>query len=295
MYPGVWAPANLIKVSSYQRVLKRLQGRDGWPNNPLSSMPRTLDTLAVELLTMISFYACTDGGQTGCSLSLVSKRIRAASRPARFYSVLLLGSPSQIERFLLAYQAECSRAPDALPRVRHLCLSLIGKGVDTPGTSPTPARLATHPKSRAEFIAAMQRRTQLWRTGQESLDEQYNRVVPALMGALATDLHTLSLIQGQWRRGTSIPCYFPSLRELTVVGGDSSFFPFASVPRDRPLYPALERLHHIFAWSNKDVDYRQWAPHAPNVTHLRATRIDCHPRITVDTFQQVVSEYNFPF
>ena len=60
----------------------------------------TLDKLAVELLTHISFFACTDGGQTGCNLALVSKRIHYASRPARFYSVQLLDPPLQIEKFL---------------------------------------------------------------------------------------------------------------------------------------------------------------------------------------------------
>ena len=60
----------------------------------------TLDRLAVELLTHISFFACTDGGQTGCNPALVSKRIHYASRPARFYSVQLLDPPLQIEKFL---------------------------------------------------------------------------------------------------------------------------------------------------------------------------------------------------
>ena len=44
--------------------------------------PSPLDKLAVELLTLIAFYACTDGGPTGCALALVSKRVRAASGDA---------------------------------------------------------------------------------------------------------------------------------------------------------------------------------------------------------------------
>ena len=51
-----------------------------------------MDKLAVELITLISFFACTDGGATGRSLALVSKRINYASRPARFYSVSLVDS-----------------------------------------------------------------------------------------------------------------------------------------------------------------------------------------------------------
>ncbi|TFK91780.1 hypothetical protein K466DRAFT_481971 [Polyporus arcularius HHB13444] len=260
-----------------------------------------MEKLAVELLTLIAFFACTDGGPTGCTLALVSKRIRAASRPARFYSVALFGSPEKIEQFLSCYEAERARATEALPRVRHLCLSLFGKGLDTSGGSSTPPPTASsravpgplsagQPMSRAEFFAAMQRRTQHWRSTQDNLDEHYNRVVPTLIRAVAADVKTLALIQAQWRCASVVRCAFPSLRELTVVGGDPTFLPFAFVPSGRPLYPALKRLHHILAFVQKDVDMLNWAKHAPNVTHLRVSRVDYHPRITVDSLNEVISE-----
>ncbi len=255
----------------------------------------------MELLTLIAFFACTDGGPTGCTLALVSKRIRAASRPARFYSVALFGSPEKIEQFLTCYEAERARATEALPRVRHLCLSLFGKGLDTSGGSSTPPPMASsravpgplsagQPMSRAEFFAAMQRRTQHWRSTQDNLDEHYNRVVPTLIRAVAADVKTLALIQAQWRCASVVRCAFPSLRELTVVGGDPTFLPFAFVPSGRPLYPALKRLHHILAFVQKDVDMLNWAKHAPNVTHLRVSRVDYHPRITVDSLNEVISK-----
>ncbi|TBU35497.1 hypothetical protein BD311DRAFT_813011 [Dichomitus squalens] len=269
------------------------------PASAPSPGPSPLDKLAVELLTLIAFYACTDGGPTGCSLALVSKRVRAASRPARFFSVSLMTSPAQIEQFLACYQAERARATDALPRVRHLCLSLFGKGLDSPAAAPSSAAsgyaeagagAGPRPTSRAEFLAQMQRRAQNWRSAQDSLDERYNHVVPTLVRAVAPDIQTLALVQAQWRASTVVRCCFPRLRELTLVGGDPSFMPFGFVPEGRPLYPALKRLHHILAFVGRDVDFLQWATHAPGVTHLRVSRLDSHPRVTLDTLDQVIGD-----
>ena len=247
----------------------------------------TLDRLAVELLTHISFFACTDGGQTGCNPALVSKRIHYASRPARFYSVQLLDSPLQIEKFLQCYQQERARAVDHIPRVRHLCLSFFGKGL---ATAPTSAAPGPAPRSRAEWLASLQKRAQHMQSGQESLDEQYNRVIPGLIRAVAPDIRSLALMQAQWRSSTVVRCQFPCLEEFTLVGGDPSFLPFDFVPSDKPLYPALKRLHHIFSFVNKDVDFHKWAKHAPKLTHIRTSRLDYHPRVTVDSLVQSLSK-----
>lgn len=261
-----------------------------------------MDTLAFELITLISFFACTDGGQTACALSLVSKHIRAASRPARFYSVALVSSPAQLAQFLKCYEAERERSPNVIvPRVRHLCLSLFGDGLDTSGASTQPAAnappttasastlaLAGQPTSRAEFLAAMQRRAQHWRSTQHTLDDQYNNVVPALIHAVAADVESLALVQAQWRSTSVVRCCFPRLRELSLVGGDPGFLPLRSIEDGSRPFPALERLHHIFAFASRDVDFTQWARHAPNVTHLRVSRLDYDPPIAVESFKQVL-------
>lgn len=245
-----------------------------------------MQQLAVELLTLISFFACTDGGPAARSLALVSKRINYASRPARFYSVSLISSVTQIEHFLASYEAERARAVDNMPRVRHLCLSFFGKGLEGAPQQSAPSAST----SRAQWLAAMQRRAQHQRSIQDGLDERYNRVIPALMRAVAPDLYSLALIQAQWRSASVVRCQFPQLQELTLVGGDPSFLPFSFVPSAKPLYPALKRLHHILSLVNKDVDLLQWAPHAPSLTHLRLSRLDYYPRVTVDTLEQVISE-----
>ena len=263
----------------------------------IRSGSNALDKLAVELLTLISLYACTDGGPTGCALSLVSKRMRAASHPARFFSVsLTMESPTQLKQFLACYQAECARAADALPRVQHLCLSLFGREEDgapmTNGTPPSSQLQATHvqhpPTSRAEFLARMQRQAQQWRSAQDRLDEGYNYVVPALFRAVAPDLRTLTLIQARWRVNGTVQCCFPHLRELTLVGGDSSFLPFGFTQDGRPQYPSLRRLHHNLAFVGTGLNFLEWAAHAPNLTHLRVSRLDSKPRVIVDTLERAI-------
>ncbi|KAI0780449.1 hypothetical protein BD413DRAFT_488959 [Trametes elegans] len=255
-----------------------------------------MDKLAVELLTYIAFFACTDGGYTGCALSLVSRRMRAASRPVRFCSVSLVTSPTQIVQFLDCFETEYARSPDMRPRVRHLCLSLFGGGLETaPNPPPAPptstaATPPSQPKSRAEFLASLQRRTQHWRAAQDTLDAQYERVVPTLLRAVAPDLRTLALIQVQWRSAQVVRCAFPRLRELTLLGGDPSFLPFSTLSSDCVLYPSLTRLHHILSWVGRDVDFLQWAAHAPHLTHLRVSRLDHTPRGTLDSLEHVLDE-----
>ncbi|KAI0823589.1 hypothetical protein BC628DRAFT_1411598 [Trametes gibbosa] len=261
-----------------------------------------MDRLAVELLNHIFFYACTDGGQTGCSLALVSKRIRVISRTARFYSVALFSSPSKIEQFLYAYHQERARASDMLPRVRHLWLSYDENGSGDSGmpTGAPPSPPTSPPTTRAEFLAAIQRRTQHWRSAQVNLDEQYNRVIPMLVREVAPDLYSLALNQSRWRSTTVVRCFFPRLRELTCIGGDPSFLPFSAVDADTdaagsdarcaPLYPSLQRLHHILTPTCKAVNFLNWARHAPVLTHLRVSRLDFSPRSTLETLEHVISD-----
>ena len=100
------------------------------PNrNTRMRCPQRLEDLPFELLEYIFRLACADGGQTGCSLSLVSKHIRAASHSSRFNSVALrYGVRSQLDQFVATYERVCEEAvmQDApRPHVRHMALVLI--------------------------------------------------------------------------------------------------------------------------------------------------------------------------
>lgn len=79
-----------------------------------------MDTLPLETLQRIFELACTDGGRTGHSLSLVSKGIRAAARTTRFHSIVLIASPRRLQLFLDLYQRECDPTRGGKPRIQHL-------------------------------------------------------------------------------------------------------------------------------------------------------------------------------
>ena len=72
-----------------------------------------------ELCTYIFSYACVDNGTMGRSLSLVSRYVNEASKPARLQSIFVCGN--ELQPFLLMLD---NLAPD-VKRVRHLFLSDI--------------------------------------------------------------------------------------------------------------------------------------------------------------------------
>ncbi|KAL1945749.1 hypothetical protein VTO73DRAFT_1751 [Trametes versicolor] len=79
-----------------------------------------MDTLPLETLQRIFELACTDGGRTGHSLSLVSKGIRTAARTTRFHSIALIASPRRLQSFIDLYQRECDPTREGKPRIQHL-------------------------------------------------------------------------------------------------------------------------------------------------------------------------------
>ena len=84
-----------------------------------------MKTLPAELLSQVAFHACTDGGHTGASLSLVSKHLRDAVHAARFFTVSFTSCPIRVTKFLDSFNVQRARLRDTIPRVRHLLLALV--------------------------------------------------------------------------------------------------------------------------------------------------------------------------
>ncbi|KAI0723805.1 hypothetical protein C8T65DRAFT_627483 [Cerioporus squamosus] len=163
-----------------------------------------MDTLPVELITRISFLACTDGGMTACSLSLVCSYIRAAARPARYYSLSFHGaSLLPLKSFLSIYRAEQVETPQA-PRVHHLFIS-------------------TFPLKGGELTPILHS------------PEEYTSDVGTLLHTVAPALETLACIG--FRR-------LPMLEELTICDMPNPHRLELHAPDvSRPLFPALRMLH----------------------------------------------------
>ncbi|RPD66776.1 hypothetical protein L226DRAFT_529180 [Lentinus tigrinus ALCF2SS1-7] len=221
-----------------------------------------MEVLPYELLRDIFILACTDGGLTACSLSLVSRHIHDTSRPFRFHSVVLrCGTPSKMANFLATFALERARAPGATPLLKHLYLA-------SPATSSYHwfPRYVHPPNQWPHFSSA------------------FVGHALALLALVATELETLVLVQcpSQFldplgRTG------FPRLRELTVVGGRdiASGCLEAEVDMPLPLYPRLARLNVV----SPTVLMSHWIKHAPNVTHLRVSGSGRQDFIDVDLEQ----------
>ena len=242
---------------------------------PQSTIRAIMDSLPVELIARIAFFACTDGGFTGASLSIVSKRIRNATHCARFLSIFL-SSPEHFAEFLNTYLAQRHRIPEVIPQVRHLFLSLLPIEGEPIYRFPP-----LHPPL---FLREYDR--YLHRLG--ALGEEYGATVCALVQTLAPALESFTFVRREWNHVPQLHCAFPRLRELTLVDGAPEFLRIADVPQGRvPLFPALERLHTVECFYARPVDLRQWAPHAPALTHVRISGLHFRDCSTVWSLRDV--------
>ena len=78
-----------------------------------------MEFLPLETVQQIFAHACSDGGPTGASLSLVSCAFRSAVRPVRLHSVALRSCRSAA-LFLRTLRADMAVAEGGTPVVRHL-------------------------------------------------------------------------------------------------------------------------------------------------------------------------------
>lgn len=244
-----------------------------------------MESLAIELQERIFLFACTDGGYTGCSLSLVSKDIREASRAARFHSVSLMESSiCQLSEFLACFRAERKRAlaQGVTPRVRHLCVA----GCTSAQIRFRPKREEQAPRrigtgggmsSAPCWMSLGIGRMDVGADQQQAFDD----AVSEILTAVSQDLYTLSVCHGwatyakHFRMPTVDGAIFPALEELTLSGMEWNFrtnhgmfgSPTAALPN-------LKRLHISDVGSNgRYIDLDVWSTRAPRLTHLRLTNM----------------------
>ncbi|KAI0780290.1 hypothetical protein C8Q74DRAFT_755798 [Fomes fomentarius] len=225
-----------------------------------------MDRLPIEVLEHIFQFACSDGGYTGCSLSLTSKAVHAVAQSARFHSVALVMEIERINSFVALYKRQCVLAIDAKPRITHLHLSLLPRVVAT-----IPGKPDSYSDSDSDDMP------ELVNVSESEDDEDaillYCEPLRALFQLIADDLHTLVLppLNGggdtAWAPLFARP--FLSLRELTFLRhGDPCAFVTEDYPTGTPLFPVLTHLH-LAATNAYGFTFANWATHAPHLTHLR--------------------------
>ncbi|RPD67358.1 hypothetical protein L226DRAFT_608556 [Lentinus tigrinus ALCF2SS1-7] len=225
-----------------------------------------MDNLAPEILHEIFRLACTDGGFTGCSLSLVSKHVKLASRSARFHSVAISGTSRQLADFLslLTKEQATAGADGYTPVVKHLFFSAV-RSREIKEDRRVVSKSLLWENDRSE--------DRVEKTAIGASRGTYLQDVDTLFRLLAQGLETLSFIHCHgWATltrlsGIECPGGFPVLRELTIVGNHPFVGAVPSV-----FYPSLTHLHLDFpSWLNEP---SLWAERSPHVTHLCLSNIN---------------------
>ncbi|KAI0633611.1 hypothetical protein C8Q77DRAFT_1058093 [Trametes polyzona] len=252
------------------------------------------DTLPVEVFHRILKLACTDGGNNGLSLLLVSKSFYAVARTTRFNSITLAASPRRLQSFVAHFERERDPELGYTARVRHLyvifphvarnhieitLLRTSHPGARTRSLSP-PRRKAQDAPSDSMTSPASHPDMPTFSDGEEDEDPidptsttEYLNASQTLFRLVAPDLVTFVLQYGFTAGGTlRLPFIrkpFPNLREATFVGvSDSqSWFIDDAETVHQPLFPALTHLS-LLAPGEKNLPLPFWSQHAPRVTHL---------------------------
>ncbi|KAI0090072.1 hypothetical protein BDY19DRAFT_748944 [Irpex rosettiformis] len=213
-----------------------------------------MDNCPAEVLLNIFSYVCTDTGQAGCTLSLVSRRFHDVSSLIRFEKICLKSL------LRMRFFHEMLKRRSSPPVVRHLFLrvdsydSLLphhyGDDEDQ-GSDLTPADLCV------SIVSSL---------------------APFLI-TLAGCIRNLSLTHGSLFRSVAS---FPLLRDLNLscsVGDEANI--------SLPSMPSLRRFHMINPNPGKKfiVDLNFIIEHAPQLTHIRLSNFfpSCTLRRTAES------------
>ena len=227
----------------------------------LSSFDALMDVLPVELISLISSFACTDGGYTGASLSATSTQVRAIVQPYALQTIALHSWPQivALSRFLQARNT-AQTPPYLRPRCYHLYMT---------------DRIHTHP-SRVH-------QDKLLHSNRDGLDEPTQKVVPgtstfaehaySILAILGSHLLTLTLRlfdehHASLTTRTNLELSFPALEELTIHSSFLRTLADNASPMSR-----LRRLHII---QNVAFDYHfvsVVSTLAPALVHLRLSEL----------------------
>ena len=219
-----------------------------------------MDQCPVEILFAIFSFACTDGGATGLSLSLVSKRIRIVSRTHAFQTIALYGT-RQISAFADLMEA---LEPSAR-RVKHLFLIDRRRNcLECPSSQDLEAWLRTRVLQDSQLSAPVRE----WPASN----------LLRLLRALAPSLRDLALLLFRRYDAHPLSVPLPALAELTIHS--SSLHTAHAMhglglapPHAIAELPALRRLHVVQDGPMRQPVPRAVARLAPRLTHLRFSRV----------------------
>ncbi|KAI0318801.1 CHAT domain-containing protein [Amylostereum chailletii] len=237
-----------------------------------------------EIHAHIFSFACTDEGQTGCALSLVSRYVRNASRPYQWQTLALVGV-SQTKRFASTLPTDGTNPVISRP-ISHLFLS---------NRQEEDARELRFYEVRATCDITARRRID---TAFNHEADEWGAAIRRIFAYAAGTLGTLSLMcydvhlspKGRLFFSDIKGYSFPVLEEMTIRGGLDTWLrddegqprwdktPEEDEPRveeEKEVVPTLPRLKklHLVTPVSFDLFIRRIHPLAPNISHLRLSEL----------------------
>lgn len=242
--------------------------------------------------------ACTDGGYTGRSLSLVCRFFNAASSSAKYNSISILGS-NQTRGF-----ARLIISQPRIPRVRHLFLKYRNsrpapdsfKAKKVKGMAAADAMLEYElPFKDINILLFETCRAKgvgkAVRERQDAMSDTLPFAFRSILPFIAPYLITFTLVSSQQFSTSQITfpanLRFPRLLELTLYSCHISQAVSSAATHKSPPFPAVKYLHLAFHCCSKDPSlYLHWTP---SLSHLRVTGDVCEYSRFLRELQSVVT------
>lgn len=251
-----------------------------------SPLPITMERCPLEISLSIFSLACTDGGNTGRSLSLVSKHIHAASKPVKLHSMSIRGL-----RQMKAFANLLESLPPRLRRVHHLSI------VDHIDRLPKIYGEITDPGA-LMHIAGVLGATKNFLEGTTPIkdtEETRSNALHRIINAVSSSIVSLSLSFAACERSPlKLPFHLPRLTELTT------FFNFKDPQLAVFTLESFKRFPSLLRWNTGGfgVDppylFGHIARLSPRLTHLRLQGIEpyCYPSLAraLDTDRRLRAE-----
>lgn len=204
-----------------------------------------MDRCPLEICTHIFSYACTDGGKTGRSLSLVSRYVSRATDPVRLQSLTVCG------RKLRTFLEMLDSIRPEVQRARHLYLSDVEEEV-----TERILVLNTRKKMLARTDPLAQAGRDIRNLEDSELksimskcyeDEEEDSLVACIIRILesnASTLRTLTISLMHLQGYLVFPTHLPFLLDLSLIslatGGHANLH---LTDTELPSLPSLKRLH----------------------------------------------------
>ncbi|KAH9847460.1 hypothetical protein C2E23DRAFT_499776 [Lenzites betulinus] len=248
-----------------------------------------MDALPLETLQHIFELACTDGGSTGCALSLTSRGIRAATRRIRFHSLYITADRPSFQQFVSFLECEYGKGERERPRVRHLFLTLGGREswyipllFYTQQQQQLRLRAGSVPtESASHGLAQPTAHSDAHMVPKEPSQSNFlgtSEAVQKLVHLVARDLWSLVVHVGPF--GLNRDLQFPILQHTFPLARELAFLGICSPDRLLPpganpslVFPAATHLHIAPPLGNRQLCLPEWCTMAPRVTHLYVSSI----------------------